>query len=396
VSDKAIAAANEAVKDKLESNVFNHDKHYRGLVAWIKSRNKKKSRDAMALMLGEMMAEGSTVAYALWGLYDVEDWPSPAEEYANKAISAAASELTTKLSAAEADATKWEGHYRDCLELLTSSGNAVGELTAKLANAQAALYEFGSHKSSCASVSLGVRMGECPPQKCTCGLESITTTTSTRLANYEAALRVTLEICEDGDTGASLSRVANAMNVASEAIAGGTAALDSIRAEGRRTIEGLTAALQNMLSLAGMFHSFACCGEAVSITDEETFSEVVSMAKEALSGSTADLQDHDAPLLNLLAVIHRDGGQHTCEVGAKQSAADAEKIVVRLREELEQIAANARREAYQEAAKKCCYDNSAKLDLYLFTAEDYNRIRDWLNRMADASDQTADSKGETE
>lgn len=38
-------------------------------------------------------------------------------------------------------------------------------------------------------------------------------------------------------------------------------------------------------------------------------------------------------ILDLLAVIHGDGGQHTCAVGLKQSLADAERIVVWGKEE---------------------------------------------------------------
>jgi len=43
--------------------------------------------------------------------------------------------------------------------------------------------------------------------------------------------------------------------------------------------------------------------------------------------------DADQQIGNLLAVIHRDGGQHTNEVGFTQSFVDATEIVCRLRQE---------------------------------------------------------------
>lgn len=41
-----------------------------------------------------------------------------------------------------------------------------------------------------------------------------------------------------------------------------------------------------------------------------------------------------AALLDLLAVIHGDGGHHTAEVGFLQSIADAKAVVLRSRGEL--------------------------------------------------------------
>lgn len=37
------------------------------------------------------------------------------------------------------------------------------------------------------------------------------------------------------------------------------------------------------------------------------------------------------PVLNLLAITHKDGGQHTTKVGVKQSCKDAKETVVELR-----------------------------------------------------------------
>jgi len=46
----------------------NHDKHYWGLVQWLK-RKKKNEFD-----LADMISEGSTVAHAIWKKYE-KDWP---------------------------------------------------------------------------------------------------------------------------------------------------------------------------------------------------------------------------------------------------------------------------------------------------------------------------------
>ena len=40
-----------------------------------------------------------------------------------------------------------------------------------------------------------------------------------------------------------------------------------------------------------------------------------------------DLIKHVDSLMDLLAIIHRDGGQHTKEVGITQSVIDAKKII---------------------------------------------------------------------
>lgn len=43
-----------------------------------------------------------------------------------------------------------------------------------------------------------------------------------------------------------------------------------------------------------------------------------------------DVCFHKTPLLNLLAIIHRDGGHYTEKHGVKKSAADASKIIAEL------------------------------------------------------------------
>jgi hypothetical protein len=62
--------------EDLRPDIFNHDKHYRALIGWM--RRKKMT----ALDLCELFVEGSTVAYAIWKLYDVKVWPQPAQAYA--------------------------------------------------------------------------------------------------------------------------------------------------------------------------------------------------------------------------------------------------------------------------------------------------------------------------
>lgn len=64
---------------------------------------------------------------------------------------------------------------------------------------------------------------------------------------------------------------------------------------------------------------------------EHVPAEVVQMQIDAaneIERLRGCLKQTKASILNLLAVIHRDGGHHTGAVGLKQSLADAERIAV--------------------------------------------------------------------
>ena len=68
-----------------------------------------------------------------------------------------------------------------------------------------------------------------------------------------------------------------------------------------------------------------CIGMVVGISENER----KKSRERGLGGSWAMIMYDIKAALDLLAVIHRDGGQHTNEVGFVQSCKDAEDILLR-------------------------------------------------------------------
>lgn len=68
----------------------------------------------------------------------------------------------------------------------------------------------------------------------------------------------------------------------------------------------------------------------------------------AISGLRASKEQVLGSLLNLLAVIHRDGGHHTAKVGLGASVADATALVLSLRSDLDEVRGQVISGAYME------------------------------------------------
>jgi hypothetical protein len=72
--------------EQIQEQVFNHDKHYRALIGWMK-RKKMTAYD-----LCQLFAVGSTVAHGIWNLYDTDEWPKHAGKYRAALIESALGE----------------------------------------------------------------------------------------------------------------------------------------------------------------------------------------------------------------------------------------------------------------------------------------------------------------
>lgn len=94
---------------------------------------------------------------------------------------------------------------------------------------------------------------------------------------------------------------------------------------------------------------------------EPTWQEVVELCRWAYSraGVAATVETPQDCLLNLLAVIHRDGGHYAAEHGIAKASKDAEAIVVKL------LAASEPTEEEQRATCPTCHSNDPDIRICL-------------------------------